>query len=73
MQMEKWLLELEVLALMYEVVDHKSLQTKLEILKELTWVCIMVFHSRSFPIPTIFILPNNFIPYYLLMDNCGNL
>jgi hypothetical protein len=73
MQMEKRLFELEVLAFRYEVVDHKNLQTKLQILKELTGVCIMVLHSRSFLILTIFILPNNFIPYFLPMDNCGNL
>jgi hypothetical protein len=45
MQMEKWLFELKVLALRYDVVDHKNLQ----IFKQFTWVCIMVLKKFSYP------------------------
>jgi hypothetical protein len=49
--------------------EHKSFEVKFQVLYELIGMCVMVFDSRSFLIPPIFNLPNNFIPYVLLMDD----
>jgi hypothetical protein len=70
---DKWILELDVLPPRYEVMKHKIFQARFQVLKKLTWLCIMVFHSRSFHVPAIFIMPNYFITYVLPMDGFINL
>jgi hypothetical protein len=66
---EKAILKLHILPPRNEVMEHKSFEVRFQVLYELTGMCVMVLNFRSFLIPTIFNLPNNFVPYVLLMDD----